>query len=220
MVARPERDRGVHAHQRQPAGGEPHGLHLSLVHRVHVGNAQVAGGEQLCLVGGATLRGGADRGRAGGVHHALHLGAHALLEHDLRARHVHREEALGVRGAHGRDSRAVEYPVDSLEGPSHRPAVADLEPDPGEVEAVERRVRGPLLHAEADLVAPLHRQAGHVRPHEPGGPGDECARRGQVTARWRWSPSKRRWQSRQRTASGTALSRSGGIGRLQIQHVP
>ena len=78
-----------------------------------------------------------------------------------------------------------------------------------------------LLHAEPHVVPALHEQPGHVRPDEAGGSGDEG--RGQLR---RWCvcclcrPSNSRWQLRQRTASGTAFRRSGGIGWWQFMQVP
>ena len=50
-VAGAEHDRRVDAHERQPARGDAHRLHLGLVHGVHVRDPEPPGGEELRLVG-------------------------------------------------------------------------------------------------------------------------------------------------------------------------
>ena len=66
---------GVHAHQGQAVGGQAERFGLGLVFGVDVGDAEMAGGKHLRLVGRAAARRRADGGHAGGEHHALHFGA-------------------------------------------------------------------------------------------------------------------------------------------------
>ena len=167
--------------------------------------------------GGLAAPGRSDRRGARGVHHALHPRPQALLHHELRAAHVHLEQPLLVRRAHGGHACAVEHALDALQRPPDRAPVAHVELQALAVEVRDRRVGGAVLHAQPNLVAALDQQPCHVGPDEAGRSGDEglgqlrpeaCAACG--------SPSKRRWSSRQRTASGTTFSRSGGIGWWQL----
>ena len=95
-VARPEADSRIDAHEREAARGESQSLDLGLVHGVHVGDAEPAGGEQLALVGGLARLGRTDRRGARGEGHPFHLGPEALLQQRSRAADVHVEQPLAV----------------------------------------------------------------------------------------------------------------------------
>ena len=93
MSPGPEDARRVHAHQRQALRRQAQRLRLGLVHRVHVRDAEVPGGEELALVRGAAVWRRAQRGRAGGVDSPLDLRPQGLLQHGAGAAHVHVEHA-------------------------------------------------------------------------------------------------------------------------------
>ena len=67
-----------------------------------------------------------------------------------------------------------------------------------------------VAHAEHDLVAALDRKAGDVRADEPGRAGDDYAASAQIRVAGGAGPRSGAGSPRQRTASGTASSRSGG----------
>jgi hypothetical protein len=165
--------RRVHAHDRQALGRHTHGLHLGLVNRVHVRDAEPRRAELLRLGGGLARRGRPERRGARCVDHPLDTRAQALLHHGPRAINVHVEEELGVLGPHGRDPRAVEHPRHPAHRPPHRAPVADLELHPPTVEACDRRVRRAVLHPERHVVSALGQKPGHVRSDEAGGAGYE-----------------------------------------------
>src|SRR2546421_6694927 len=87
-VAASEHVTGVDGDEREALRREPERLYLRLVLRVDVRDPEVAGGEQLALVGGLPRRGGPDRRDARRVHDPLDAGAQRLLEQDPGAAHV------------------------------------------------------------------------------------------------------------------------------------
>jgi hypothetical protein len=108
-------------------------------------------------VGGRPDDGGARR-----VHHPIDVRTQALLHHEPRARHVDIDHELAVLPAHRGHAGAVENPFHARDGAAHRAAVAHLEPEPPEIEARDRGVRGALLDAERDLVAAVGQQMRHM----------------------------------------------------------
>ena len=158
-------------------------------------------------VGGLAVGGRADRGGARRVHHALDLRSQALLHHELRAAHVHVEQALRRRPA-ARTSRP-------RSGTRARLPSARAAPSAGRAPRASRaRSRGSAIAASGEPSSTPSRTSSPrstssratCDPMKPGGAGDEGRgqlRRGACAAGA--GPRSSRWQSRQRTASGTAF---------------
>ena len=133
-----------------------------------------AGGEELALVGGAASLRRPQRRGARGEHHPSHARAQALAEHRPHASHVHLEQPLGVRRAHGGHARRVEDLVDTLQRPPHRATVEQVAPHPLDVEVFDRRGVRALPDRHAQVLAAIGERASQMRADEAGGAGQEC----------------------------------------------
>ena len=146
------------------------------MNRVHVRDAEPAGGEHLALVG--RLASGRRSHHCGArcVDHALDVAAEALLHHESRAGDVDLEQALRVLEASRGHAGTVEDPPSALHRPSNAAAVTDLELEPAAVEIRDRGVGRSLLHAQRDVVALCDQEVGDVGADEARRAGDEDLR--------------------------------------------